>query len=532
MNETLGKFSQQINNFFEKYDKKQKLKMLGVSLMVIAALATLIIVLNRPKMELLADDLTPKQAGEIRDILVESNINHEVSSDSTSIKVESKKIADAKMNLGQNGIPTSGFTYEDAFNSSFSTTESEKQQKIQLAFEQELAASLRTMDGISDAIVKVVMPEQNRTIFDENKEAKASAMLTTSYDLSSQQVQGVVNFLAASVDNLEAENVKVIDTKGKILYLGQGEDINTNIGNQYDYINQRSSQIRRDVMSTLLSMGTYDDAEVVVNLVMDFDKESSVSEDYSTPDGQNSGIPGSSYHYESSGSNNDESGAPGTDSNGANPEYYMPDGSNSESNTIIEQIEYNVNKKITNSEKNPGDIIYDESSVAVVLNQYEVYDEVELEKQGLLDDITFEEFEKENMDVVPIEISDEVVSIVTKATGIDDIQVIGQKVPVFHYKPVSESGSWTQYIIIGLTILIIGLLAFVVYKGMEPVEVSEVTPELSVEDMLATTKEHQDLDEIEFDDKSETRKHIEKFVEDKPDAVAQLLRNWLNEDWE
>ena len=25
---------------------------------------------------------------------------------------------------------------------------------------------------------------------------------------------------------------------------------------------------------------------------------------------------------------------------------------------------------------------------------------------------------------------------------------------------------------------------------------------------------------------------IEKFVEEKPEAVASLLRNWLNEDWE
>ena len=38
--------------------------------------------------------------------------------------------------------------------------------------------------------------------------------------------------------------------------------------------------------------------------------------------------------------------------------------------------------------------------------------------------------------------------------------------------------------------------------------------------------------EIEFDEKSDTRVQIEKFVDEKPDAVAQLLRNWLNEDWE
>ena len=40
------------------------------------------------------------------------------------------------------------------------------------------------------------------------------------------------------------------------------------------------------------------------------------------------------------------------------------------------------------------------------------------------------------------------------------------------------------------------------------------------------------LDDIEFSDKSETRKMIEKFVDENPEAVAQLLRNWLNDEWE
>ena len=52
-----------------------------------------------------------------------------------------------------------------------------------------------------------------------------------------------------------------------------------------------------------------------------------------------------------------------------------------------------------------------------------------------------------------------------------------------------------------------------------------------VEQLLATTKENQSLDDIEFSDKSETRKMIEKFVDENPEAAANLLRNWLNEDW-
>ena len=67
---------------------------------------------------------------------------------------------------------------------------------------------------------------------------------------------------------------------------------------------------------------------------------------------------------------------------------------------------------------------------------------------------------------------------------------------------------------------------------MAPVEVTELEPELSVEQLLATTKENQSLEDVEFSEQSETRKRIEKFFEENPEAVAQLLRNWLNEDWD
>ena len=37
--------------------------------------------------------------------------------------------------------------------------------------------------------------------------------------------------------------------------------------------------------------------------------------------------------------------------------------------------------------------------------------------------------------------------------------------------------------------------------------------------------------EIELEDKSDSRIMIEKFVDENPEAVALLLRNWINEDW-
>ena len=58
----------------------------------------------------------------------------------------------------------------------------------------------------------------------------------------------------------------------------------------------------------------------------------------------------------------------------------------------------------------------------------------------------------------------------------------------------------------------------------------EAEEEVSVESLLYSTPEVV-LDNIEVETKSETRKLIEKFVDENPEAAANLLRNWLNEDW-
>ena len=61
----------------------------------------------------------------------------------------------------------------------------------------------------------------------------------------------------------------------------------------------------------------------------------------------------------------------------------------------------------------------------------------------------------------------------------------------------------------------------------------EVEPELEVEEMLKNAKEEVELEEIELKETLETKRQIDKFVDEKPEAVANLLRNWLTEeDWE
>lgn len=528
----INKISDQITGFWDKFDKKQKLQ-IGVALLVaIIALGILTVALSKTKMVPFVSGLEPKITAQVKTLLQEQGINYEVRDNATSVYVDSKRKQDAQMALDSMGIiSNTGMTYKEAFNTSLSTTQAEKRAMQRLAFENELGQKIAVISDIESAIVKLVIPDQSRTIFDDTKESKASAILTTKGELTDEQVVGIANFLASSVDNLKINNVSILDSTGKMLYFG--EDISntsgTSLNKKMDYKTSLENKIKKDVMSILL--GEYDDAVVTVDLVINFDQQSSVKEEYSTPEGQGKGIPSSEYHYESEGTNETPSGVPGTDSNNGSTEYLVPNNSSSNSSTKIDKTEYDVSKTITNETKNVGDIIYTASSVSIVAKKFKVFNQEILKKQGTLDNITWEEFKEQNKDVKKIVVDDDVLSLVKNAANITKAKIIGYEVPMF-VPIISKEKPVMDYLLISIIVIMIALLGYVVYKGTEPVEVTEVQPELSVEDMLASTREQQDLEEIEYDEKSDTRIQIEKFVDEKPEAVAQLLRNWLNEDWE
>ena len=123
------------------------------------------------------------------------------------------------------------------------------------------------------------------------------------------------------------------------------------------------------------------------------------------------------------------------------------------------------------------------------------------------------------------------IDIVAKATGIDSerISFVAYEENMF----VDKEGlnvSATDIVQIILIIVILALLAFVVLRSMRSARQQDQEEELSVERLLQSTPEPE-LENIDFEEKSEARRIIEKFVDENPDAVANLLRNWLNEDW-
>ena len=177
-------------------------------------------------------------------------------------------------------------------------------------------------------------------------------------------------------------------------------------------------------------------------------------------------------------------------------------------------------------------IVYDKSSIAVTAISYNVIHEEDAKELGLLDGITWEEYKLSNNERKKLEIDPELYSVVSNASGIavEDITIVAYEEPFF----VDKEGvnvEFTDVLQIVIIIIILLLLAYVVIRSFKRDKAEEEQPEeLSVETLLQSMPT-ETLEDIELETKSETRKMIEKFVEENPEAVANLLRNWLNEDW-
>lgn len=526
--------------FWDKYTTKQKTLIISVVLAIFFAVVLLGYFLTRPVYTELVK-LSGDTASTFDSALSSGGIDYKKESDykgNTVFSVEQSQYSDAVLLMGENKITDTEMSWDDAFNNDMTVSSAEKQTKATLALQSSIRKGLMNFDGVEDATVYVNRPTDDGTIFSEKKETSVSASLKLAKgsEITSETAQAIAYYLANAVGNSTTDNIILTDTTGNLLY-GQKEDntLGGSVSGSDDYKEKLRNTFCKNVSNMLMKAG-YDDVQIgSANIKFNMDKVTELVKTYTANEGQDQGLYSSSYNYKSTG-NSGSGGVPGTDSNGDQTDTMIQNTGSSNSETTLDKYNYLPNETVQNIEHEVGAVEPDQSSIGIVLTKYNVIKEETLESQGLLKDTTFEEYVNNNSAVTDLQVPQELITLVSAATGIatNNITIQIKQKPVYEAK---ESSSFmdnaSNYLMVILTLLIAGLLVFVIIKGTSPVEVTELEPELSVEDLLATTQEDdkQDLDEIELSDKSETRQLIEKFVDENPEAVALLLRNWINEDW-
>ena len=532
MVERLKQIPTRFVEMWKNLTSKQKALIFSVVAVVVLALVVLYITVSKVEYTKLYTFEDTNSAGEMVSLLKAENILSKIDDDKVTVIVDNKSYQDALVVMGTNDIPQTGLSWKDALDNDISTTQTEKEQKINLAFQNGLRSDLLKLEYVKDAAVYIKANNSSNTIFDENTEASVSVMLTLDDAMPAGTAQGLAKMLAGAVGNTSTEKITIIDSEANVLFDGADESgLGGTINTAAEFKERLRNTFQQRVRDVLLECG-YDNVEVgAENLQFNMDKITEMKTNYTAAEGQEQGLYKSTYEYSATGSNA-AAGVPGTDSNDESIDYDIETNGSSNSEVKLNKADYLPNQEVKNIEYEIGSVNHASSSIAVVLTKYKIYNQETVESNGTLNGLTWKEFVEQNNTRTEIEVEEGIPNLISQLTGVAENK-IGVKVfeqPIFN-DTVKQPKDFSNYLMIILAVLIVALLAFVVIRSTAPVTVTETEPELSVEDLLATTKENVQLEDIELNEKSETRKLIEKFVDENPEAVAQLLRNWLNDDW-
>ena len=533
MPEQVQKVLDKILEWWKKFNTKQKTLLISIVAVVLVALAILAAVVSKPNMVTLVTCETTAESGQVKSILDSEGISYELSTDGLAFKVNEKDYANASIVLGTNDIPTSGTNLKDVFDGGFSSTEADKTKKYKLYLEEYYAEKLETFSNVEAAAVTLDLPDEDGTILSKGEQAYVTAILTLSGTMDEEQAAGLAKYLAANVGNDDTKNVRILDSAMNVLYSGEDEtSVTGNANTQLSLKTKAENQVKGQVKDVLVGSELFDNVEVGLNLAMNFDQTTESTHEYYAPDGQTNGMVGSKSEYESNAVGG-AAATPGTDSND-DTTYVLEDNDYTSSSVSETNTNYQNNEKITTTTPAVGTVNYDGSSISAVATNYVIYDEDTLRAAGELDNMTFDEYVAANSEPVKTTVDQDLYTLISNATGVPEsnITIIAYNQPMFQYSKGS-SRTISDYLQIILAVLIFALLGYVVFRSTRKEKVVEPEPELSVESLLESTKESADaLQDIGFNEKSETRVLIEKFVEENPEAAASLLRNWLNEGWE
>lgn len=534
MAERLRALLQRILDWWNRFTTRQKTIIVAVAAGIIVAIVILVAVLTRDQYTTLLVCQDTAQAAQVRDLLDGESLNYRISQDGLTIEILTSQQSDANLLLGSNSILSTAYGIDNVTDGGISTTEANTQRKYVLYLESRLENDfIAKFDAIKSANVELYIPKNDGTLISSQEESSASILLELQDEFTTDQASYLARAVATAIGNESTNNIVIMDTQGNMLF--SGEDNYSSAGtasSQLTTKSQAETMVKNEVRAVLLGTNEFDEVEVACNLVMDFSTQEQTIHDYSPEDGQSQGVLSHDETY-SSDSASGGGGVPGTDSNTENDTtYVIQDNTNSSSSVTEELHDYLPDETITVKSTPAGLINYDESSIALTAISYNIIREEDVETQGLLDGITWEEYKLANNTRTRVEVDDDLVEVVAMATGIatSKIAIAAYSENVFFDKETS-SISATDILQIVLIVIILGLLAFVVLRSMQRDKEEEaVEEELSVETLLQSTPES-DLENIAMEEESETKKLINRFVEENPEAAALLLRNWLNEEW-
>lgn len=277
MQDILEKVLRNFKEFFAGLDATKKMAFVAVSFLIIAAMASMVIWASKTRYDVLYTDLNKDDAHKIAIILEEKKIPYQTSDEGKTISIPQDLVGVWRLEIAKLGTNFSGTVGYEVFDKqSFGTTSFVQKVNKQRALEGELVKSIMYIQGVKRSRVHITIPEQSPFV-SEKKPPSASVVLELNPGvvLTSAEIKGVASLVSSSVEGMRADDVVILDARGKKLSENIGDSMTANTANQMalsQQINQKYETQIEEILGKVVG-----DGKVVAKVTVEMDFTEAIS---------------------------------------------------------------------------------------------------------------------------------------------------------------------------------------------------------------------------------------------------------------
>ena len=268
---------------FQSLTLPKKIGVVAALALVVVGFAGLIILSGQEQYKTLYSNLSEADAALVVSKLQEQKIPYKLSANGSSIQVPENSLLDTRLTMAAEGVPKGGgIGYEVFDETKMGATEFVQRINYQRAIQGELSRTINQFKEILSSRVHIVTPKETLFI-DQQKHPTAAVVLQLKEgrNLTSSQVQAIVNLVSGSVEGLEPDRVSVVDTAGRVLYDKKDENQLAGLSQtQTDYKRKLESDLVSKIQTLLDKVVGPGKSLAKVSADVDFDQEQQVVEEY------------------------------------------------------------------------------------------------------------------------------------------------------------------------------------------------------------------------------------------------------------
>ena len=220
MNDYLEQIKQAVRRFSNEFTTGQKAVTIVALLAVIVAAVIFVNVSSTPSWSPLFTNLQPTDAAGITAKLTANKVPYQLANGGSTILVPQNEVYQQRLDMAQQGLPSGGTVGLSLLDKQGITTSHFTQQvEYQQALQGELTRTIEAIHGVTGARVSLVLPSQSAFALGPQQTPSASVLVDMAQGgvLSSGEVAAIVHLVSASVANLSASNVTIVDSNGNLL---------------------------------------------------------------------------------------------------------------------------------------------------------------------------------------------------------------------------------------------------------------------------------------------------------------------------